>query len=1705
MIFTNKVINKGQLKKLISWSFGNYGTARTANLADKLKALGFSYATRAAVSISVDDLQVPPSKREMLEEAEEEIRITEDRYTKGEITEVERFQKVIDTWNITSESLKDEVVRHFKATNPLNSVYMMAFSGARGNISQVRQLVGMRGLMADPHGEIIDLPIKTNFREGLTVTEYIISSYGARKGLVDTALRTADSGYLTRRLVDVSQDVIVRELDCGTTRGIVAKSMTEGDRVLIPLKDRLLGRVLAADVYHPKTGEIVACQETQAVRNQAISDELANAIGKSEVPFVIVRSPLTCESPRSVCQHCYGWSLAHAKLVDMGEAIGIIAAQSIGEPGTQLTMRTFHTGGVFTGELARSVTAPFAGTLQFPQGLRARPFRTRHGDEAFVLESPVTLTLVGQASRGRQRSEAISVNQGAILMVKDGQKVAAGAIIAEVPKGGSVRKTTEKVTKEVASDLAGELKFDSVVAEEKTDRTGSTTRIAAKGGLIWILAGEVYNLPPGAEAVVKNGEAIAPGSVIAITKLTTEHGGVVRFPANDEDFSLNPEASTEEGVAGDELASQSSAQDIAAPNENVDSPYQSIESISRTGDISVIPGSEGALVGGQLDAPGSGALSVETEETISKNLKDEDDLPREIEVITASVLLDQAKVRVESFSNREHYVIETQVNQKFALKVTPGSKVGNHEVIAELMDDSYRTTTGGIIKYAGVEVARRSKAKQGYEVVKGGTLLWIPEECHEVNKDISLLRVEDGQYVEAGMEIVQEVFCQSAGIVEVHQKNDILREITIKPGELHMGELDANLEELSLYDAQIVTPGEEVIPGLKVSELKYVEYVETPEGLGLLLRPVQEFPVPDQPSVPSQKSINSAIELRAVQRLPYKDGERVKSVEGIELLRTQLILEIGEDAPQLAADIELLPDLSDEDDDFDVSDLAASLPSAAGESEVSLGQVGAIATTNADATNATNIANPPVFSPPAANMPVEIAVPNLPTEVGAIEPTAEIENPQTVTEVAATNQESPIPPPTATEQQTFPEAGTSPVLEARNESDTLTNIVSADVSPVENPNPGTVLESVNTESQIESSNIEEAEAEAVEVQSPVLSRKSMRLQLVILESLVIRRDMGADATTGSTHTRLLVKDGDAIAPGAVVARTEILSKEGGEVRGIKESGDVSIISPKSGKKPVSAVRRLLVVRETDLMRIQLPSAPTVGVGQLLVAGAEIAPGVTTEESAVVVTITQLREASSAEIESPESQINHLTPSYELVLRRSRPYRVSTGAILLSENEDLVQRGDNLVLLVFERAKTGDIIQGLPRIEELLEARKPRESCVLCKYPGIARVEVNDDIVDLSAVGDDGTITQYQVGPGQNAIVSDGQRVEVGEPLTDGPRNPHEILEIFFNYYRESLPIFEAALKSFEAAQTFLVNEVQSVYQSQGIDISDKHIEVIVRQMTAKVRIDDGGDTIMLPGELVELRQVEQVNEAMSITGGATAEYTPVLLGITKASLNTDSFISAASFQETTRVLTEAAIEGKSDWLRGLKENVIIGRLIPAGTGFTAYEEDMLSEGEVFEEDVLEDDEEMLSDDSVSADPMVALGEELRQFGDWSEDEVEGEVEGEAIAGNLIAGADVSIFSPMSAEKQEDTVRGPESELNLASNLGPQGGYVKSIDGMDLPEEMDEMPDEELRRLEAESERVDKELRASLAEDDNGDEDDDAEDFPEFDENLGESI
>jgi DNA-directed RNA polymerase subunit beta' len=1176
--FRNRIVDKKGLRSLVAWAYKQHGTAATAAMADELKDLGFRYATQAAVSISVDDLRVPGDKPTLLQEAEDQITETEERYRLGEITEVERHTKVIDTWTETNERLVQAVRRNFNENDPLNSVWMMANSGARGNMSQVRQLVGMRGLMANPQGEIIDLPIRTNFREGLTVTEYVISSYGARKGLVDTALRTADSGYLTRRLVDVAQDVIVREDDCGTSRSILISADDSGR-----YKMRLVGRLTAEQIVGAD-GAVLAERDTE------IDPILTRTIEQAGVKSVRVRSPLTCEAARSVCRKCYGWALAHNELVDLGEAVGIIAAQSIGEPGTQLTMRTFHTGGVSTAETG-VVRSTVDGIANFDDRAKTRPYRTPHGVEAQIAESDFTLIVKHE---GKGRDQKLDITIGSILFVNAGDRVPHDTILAQISTGAAVKKSVEKATKDVICDLAGQVRYEDVIQpREVPDRQGNITLKAQRLGRLWVFAGDVYNLPPNAYPVVKSATDVKEGDVLAESRQISEHGGSVRL----------------------------------------------------------------------REAQGDS---------------------REVEIVTSSLTLKDCKLISTTTHSGQIWHLEGRDSMRYLLRTEPGTKIANGEVIAELADDRFKTQTGGLIRFApGLAIKKARSAKHGYEVSKGGTLLWIPQETHEINKDISLLMIEDGQWIEAGTEVVKDIFSQTAGIVSVTQKNDILREIIVRSGQLH---LVSDSKVLARYgdEGLMVNPGDEIAPGLVAEAMHFVEAVDTPEGGALLLRPVEEYAIPDEAHLPELGVVKQpqgpSLTLKAVQRLTYKDGELVKSVEGIELLRTQLLLETHDTTPQMTVDVEIAPD---------------------------------------------------------------------------------------------------------------------------------------------------------------------KRAKTID-----------RLQLVIIESHLVRRDTLSDASHGSTHTEVKVADGDVIKRGDVVSTVQILCKE---------DGVVQLPDSVEGEP----IRRLIVEREQDTVTIPISSAPAVIVGQRVVE----------------------REILSGDIAAPYSGQVESLQSGSITLRIGRPYMVSPESILHVRDGDLVQRGDTLAQLVFERAKTGDIVQGLPRIEELLEARRPRDSAVLCRKAGEVKITVSDDDLETTTVSvdeSDDQSTEYPILLGRTVMVSDGQHVEAGDLLTDGPINPHELLDVIFFDLRSRHAVMDAAQQAISRLQTALVQEVQNVYKSQGVTIDDKHIEVIVRQMTSKVRVEDAGDTTLLPGELIELRQVDQVNQAMAITGGAPADFTPVLLGITKASLNTDS-------------------------------------------------------------------------------------------------------------------------------------------------------------------------------------------------------------------------
>ena len=1221
--FINKQMDKKALNNLLSQMYLEFGGAKTAELANSLKNLGYKYATKSGTTISIADLQVPSVKKELLKEAEKEIEKSTNRYLKGEITEVERYTKVIDTWSETTEKLTAQVVENFDKLNP---VYMMAFSGARGNLSQVSQLVGMRGLMADAQGQIIDLPIKSNFKEGLSVTEYIISSYGARKGLVDTALKTADSGYLTRRLVDVAQDVIIRADDCHTTKAINMKPITNGDAVIVPLIDRLLGRTIAEDIKDTDGTVLVKAGTT-------MNRDDVKKVAHLNLQELRVRSGLTCGLEYGICQKCYGWAMTTQKLVDIGEAIGIIAAQSIGEPGTQLTMRTFHTGGVFKGAGAmKSIEAKSAGEVV--SSVKTREVRTRHGDVVMVANYEADIEI-----KGAKRTDKYHIPAGSTVFFTNGMQVEKGFKLAvyEPVSSGDGSRLTEKATKDITSDLPGEVIYEDFIADEKKDRQGNISRTTNKQGIIWVLGGDVYNLPGGSKVLVKDEQQVKEGEKLAETLTISEHGGEVRF--------------------GEDLV----IEDVKFEGKNIKKIVQG----------------------------------------------------KELTIVIASLMPENASFEQ---TKKEQLWTVNKTGEKYIVKAPVDTPVENGMIIAELIDDECAVTSSGEIRYVDVEV------DENQIITKPGSVVFIPEEIHQISKDSSLKMVENGTFVTAGTEVVKDVYCHIDGIVEFKEFNDIIHEITVRPGEVHTL---SSISELKVDEGEVVKKGTVIAEGIQANETSIITIMDSAnddididdldeeldaslsldedsianQPVQILIRPVQVLEVEQKDVSIKFNTTDDLIDIVPVTQLQYKDGARVRNLDGSTITRTSLVLQMQGYLSHLKGMVEL--------DD------------------------------------------------------------------------------------------------------------------------------------------------------------------------------KGNLRIVVLENLIIRREFeGNSKLMSSLQTELLVKDGQTIEPKTPVAKTQVLAINDGAA---------------SIKHDNEDARRLLIVCDNYETVVTLKGKASVKKGDFVKLDSII--------------------SDNGEKSPVSGQIVSINKN-EVKIRNGRPYLISPGTMLQVESGALVLRGDIIATLVFERQKTGDIVQGLPRVEELLEGRKPKDCAILAEVDGVAEIETDDDLPRLYLVNENGR-TEIKYAIDANIIVQDKQKITKGQPLTSGPLNPHDVIR----------------LCGPEAAQQYLVDEVQRVYRSQGVEIADKHVEIIVRQMTKKVKVVDAGDTTLLPGELVEIQHFENENKKAEEEGKTPATCEFLLLGITKASLNTESFISAASFQETTRILTEAAVDGKKDNLRGLKENVIIGRLIPAGTGF----------------------------------------------------------------------------------------------------------------------------------------------------------------------------
>jgi DNA-directed RNA polymerase subunit beta' len=540
--YANQLMTKKEMTKLIDTVYRQAGHRETVLFLDKIKDIGFFYATKAGVSICIDNMHIPTKKEELIGRAQREVNEIEKQYGEGLITNGERYNKVIDIWAHVTEQIAGEMMKELgaggdpRSAEAFNPIFMMADSGARGSSQQIRQLGGMRGLMAKPSGEIIETPITANFREGLTVLQYFISTHGARKGLADTALKTANSGYLTRRLVDIAQDVIVSEADCGTSDGIVVTALVEGGEVIQALEERILGRLSAEDIRDPVTGEIILAA------NEEIGEEQARSIVEAGVDHVKIRSVLTCQSRRGVCVKCYGRDLGRGRLVERGEPVGVIAAQSIGEPGTQLTMRTFHIGGTASKVVEQTILeARHAGSLRF-LSFDAKKNVDIHNERIAVKNKEGEYVVMNRNAKiaiyddtGRER-EKYPVVYGARIKIKDGGHVEVGQKLVEWDPYSLVILTEvggKAAFGDIIEGVTMKEEFDEVTGLSRKvviEHTGATLRprisIKDESGKTAKTSGANvarYLLPVGAHIFVEKGDTVHPGDVLAkIPRETTK-------------------------------------------------------------------------------------------------------------------------------------------------------------------------------------------------------------------------------------------------------------------------------------------------------------------------------------------------------------------------------------------------------------------------------------------------------------------------------------------------------------------------------------------------------------------------------------------------------------------------------------------------------------------------------------------------------------------------------------------------------------------------------------------------------------------------------------------------------------------------------------------------------------------------------------------------------------------------------------------------------------------------------------------------------------------------------------------------------------------------------------------------------------------------------------------------------------------------------
>nr|QZP42745.1 RNA polymerase beta'' subunit [Camellia sp. XJ-2021]UKE80683.1 RNA polymerase beta'' subunit [Camellia vietnamensis]WNK74913.1 RNA polymerase beta'' subunit [Camellia granthamiana]UKE81204.1 RNA polymerase beta'' subunit [Camellia sp. XJ-2021]UZX49887.1 RNA polymerase beta'' subunit [Camellia sp. XJ-2021] len=1317
LVFHNKAIDGTAMKRFISRLIDHFGMAYTSHILDQVKTLGFQQATATSISLGIDDLLTIPSKGWLVQDAEQQSLILEKHHHYGNVHAVEKLRQSIEIWYATSEYLRQEMNPNFRMTDPFNPVHIMSFSGARGNASQVHQLVGMRGLMSDPQGQMIDLPIQSNLREGLSLTEYIISCYGARKGVVDTAVRTSDAGYLTRRLVEVVQHIVVRRTDCGTVRGI-SVSPRNGmipERIFI---QTLIGRVLADDIYMGP--------RCIATRNQDIGIGLINRFITFRAQPISIRTPFTCRSISWICRLCYGRSPTHGDLVELGEAVGIIAGQSIGEPGTQLTLRTFHTGGVFTGGTAEHVRAPSNGKIKFNENL-VHPTRTRHGHPAFLCSIDLYVTIESE-----DIIHNVNIPSKSFLLVQNDQYVESEQVIAEIRAGTSTFNFKKRVRKHIYSDSEGEMHWSTDVYHAP-EFTYGNIHLLPKTSHLWILSGGPCK------------SSLAPFSLHKDQDQTNAHSLSVK-----RIYISNP------SLTNDQVRHKFFSSDFSGKKKDRIPDYSELNRIVCTGHYNLIYPS----------------ILHDNSDLLAKRRRNRFIIP-----------LHSIQEREKELMPPSGISIEIPINGIFRRK----------SILAYFDDPRYRRKRSGITKYGTIDVHSFVKKEDLIEYrgvkefrpkyqMKVDRFFFIPEEVHLLPGSSSIM-VRNNSIIGVDTQITLNTRSRVGGLVRVERKKKRI-ELKIFSGDLHFpGETD----KISRHSGILIPPG----IGKKNSKASknwiYVQRITpTKKKYFVLVRPVVTYEITDGINLatlfpPDLLQERDNVQLQVVNYILYGNGKPIRGISNtsIQLVRTCLVLNWDQEKKSSSIEEARASFVEIRTNglirDFLRIDLVKSSISYTGKRK-DPSSSGLISDNGSDRTNINPFSSTFFYS-------------------------------------------------------------------------------KAKIQQSLNQNQGTIHTLLNRNKECQS---------LIILSSSNCSRmgpfNDVKSSNVIKESIKknplmpIRNSLGPLGIAFKIANFYLFY--------YLITYNQILVTNYLQLDNLKQTFQVIkyYLMDENGKIYNPDPCSNIILNPFNLNWYFLhpnyceKTSTKMSLGQFICENVCIVKNGPHLKSGQVLIV---------QVDS-------------VVIRSAKPYLATPGATVHGHYGEIFYEGDTLVTFIYEKSRSGDITQGLPKVEQVLEVR-------------------SIDSISMNL---------------ENRVEGWNERIT-------------RILGIPWVFLiGAELTIVQSRIS--------LVNKIQKVYRSQGVQIHNRHIEIIVRQITAKVLVsEDGMSNVFSPGELIGLLRVERMGRALE----EAICYRAILLGITRASLNTQSFISEASFQETARVLAKAALRGRIDWLKGLKENVVLGGMIPVGTGF----------------------------------------------------------------------------------------------------------------------------------------------------------------------------